>query len=441
MKRKTVLISALTLVLAGQNTFAKTLEDVLKEKGVITEDDYKAVTKSKPINYTLGNGFTLTSPDEKFKLTLGSIMQVRYSLTDLDDVNNKPTKQAQDSSRFELRRIKLYLNGYAYSRDLTYKVMMNFANLQGGSVKNGGLLEETYLNYRLLDELQFRFGQDKVQFGRQFITSSAAQEFVDLSVATNAFAPGFDTGIMAHGKIAGGLVNYNVGGYGGAGQNTYRSSTNNAFTARVTVNPLGDMKYSESDVEYSEKPLLSVGGNYYRNSLNPNEMNTATATNNNLMFTNLATGWYGLGNPLSPAGKQVSATETVDFNTAGADVAFKWRGFSAQGEYFYGQADGQTTHNTTRAEGFYAQAGYFVIPKTLEVAGRYSYIDPNKAVANDRWVESTGAVSWYINNHNLKLQADYTNIHKQSLIASTNKGAGASPTDDHQVRLQAQILF
>jgi phosphate-selective porin OprO/OprP len=56
-------------------------------------------------------------------------------------------------------------------------------------------------------------------------------------------------------------------------------------------------------------------------------------------------------------------------------------------------------------------------------------------------VETTGAVSWYINNHNLKLQADYTNIHKQNLIASTNKGVSANATNDQQVRLQAQILF
>lgn len=46
---------------------AKTLEDILKEKGVITEEDYKAVTKSRPLDYKLGKGFTFTAPDEKFQ--------------------------------------------------------------------------------------------------------------------------------------------------------------------------------------------------------------------------------------------------------------------------------------------------------------------------------------------------------------------------------------
>ena len=440
MKRKTLLLTALAIVLAGNNSFGRTLEDVLKEKGVITEDDYNAVIKTKPVDYTLGSGFTLTSPDEKFKLSLGSCMQVRYTLMDLDNINDSAAKQAQDSSKFELRRIKLYFNGYAYSKDLTFKLMTNFANLQGGSTKNGGILEETYLNYRLFDALQFRTGQDKVQFGRQFITSSAAQQFVDTSVVTNAFVPGFDTGVMVHGKIADGLVNYNIGGYGGVGQNTFRSTTDNAFAARLTINPLGDMKYSESDVEYSQKPLVSLGGNFYRNTLNSNEMNTSTTTNNNVMFANATTGWFGLGNALS-GNKGISASESVDFNTAGFDAAFKWQGFSAQGEYFMARADGQTSKNSVRAQGFYVQSGYFVIPKQLELAARYSYLDPNQDVTSDHWVESTGAVSWYINNHNLKLQADYTNVHKQNMIASTNKGVSASATDDQQVRLQAQILF
>lgn len=43
----------LAMALVGQNAFAKTLEDVLKEKGLITEEDYKEVTKVKPLDYLL----------------------------------------------------------------------------------------------------------------------------------------------------------------------------------------------------------------------------------------------------------------------------------------------------------------------------------------------------------------------------------------------------
>jgi phosphate-selective porin OprO and OprP len=439
MKKFALLLGCVAVVSQVQNVSAKTLEDVLQEKGIITAEDYKSVTKSKPIDYKLGEGFTFTSPDEKFRTTIGSCLQLRYTLMDLDDVNNTAAKQAVDSSKFELKRIKLYFNGYAYSKDLTYKLQMNFANINGGATSNGGLLEETWMNYRLLDEVQFRFGQDKVQFGRQFITSSAMQQFVDQSVVTNAFVPGYDTGLMVHGKVAGGLFNYNVAGYGGLGQNTYRATTDNAFAARLAINPLGDLKYAESDVEDSAMPLLSLGGNFYRNTVNAAEQNTSTVTTNNqLNFNSKGKGWFAIGNPLSATAKQIAATESVDYNTAGFDAAFKWHGFSAQAEYFQGRADGQTSRNTAKSQGFYAQTGFFVIPKTLEVAARYSYIDPNRDAANDLWTETTAAVSWYINNHNLKVQTDYTAVHKQKGIASTS---GAHATDDNQVRLQAQLIF
>ncbi|KAB0671996.1 porin [Oryzomonas sagensis] len=428
MKRLGVLLGVALIAAQAGPVSAKSLEDVLKEKGVITEDDYKNIQKSSPIKYKLGDGFTFTSADGKFSTSIGGVYQLRYTLMDLDDVNNTAAKRAQDYSKFELKRIKLHFNGYAYSPDLTYKMQLNFANIAGGTTNNGGLLEFAWLNYRLRDEIQLRFGQDKVQFGRQWITSSDAQQFVDTSAVTSAFVPGYDTGVMIHGKIAGGLVNYNIGGYGGVGQNTYRTTTDNSFAARLAVNPLGDVKYSESDVEYSVNPLVSFGANFFRDTIYNGETN-------NLFFAK-STSWYGLGSSLMT--KKFSAGEPLDFNTAGADAVFKWRGFSATGEYFFAEADGQTSKNRLRADGFYAQAGYFVIPKTVELAYRYSYIDPNRDVTNDHWVENTGAVSWYINKQNLKIQADYTNIHKQAAIASTS---GKNATDDQQVRFQVQMQF
>lgn len=433
----TTITAALVVIaaLAARGAEGKSLEDVLKEKGVITEEDYREVTRSRPVDYRLGRGFTFTSPDEKFKGSLLGLLQLRYTLLDLDDANDTVGRQAQDSSKFELRRIKLIFNGHAFSENLNYLLQLNFANLQGGTTNNGGLLEETYVNYRLCDWLQFRFGQDKVQFGREFITSTALLQFVEQSVVTVAFVPGYDTGLMLHGKIAGGLVNYNAGVYGGAGQNTFRATSDNAFAARLTVNPLGDVKYSESDVEYSEKPLVSVAADFFRDTLNPG--GSLGLETNNLFFAK-STGWFGIGSPLMPAANRFSAAEALDFNLLGLDAAFKWRGFSAQGEYFIGQADGQSTNHTLRSQGFYAQAGYFVIPKHLELAARYAYLDPNRDVANDLWVETAGAVSWYFSNHNLKLQADYSNIHKQKAIAFNS---GPDATDDRQVRFQAQLLF
>jgi len=100
----------------------------------------------------------------------------------------------------------------------------------------------------------------------------------------------------------------------------------------------------------------------------------------------------------------------------------------------YGDSEGQTTHRKAKASGIYAQTGYLIIPKHLEVAARGTRFDPNIDVNNDLQVQLQGAVSWYFYDHNLKVQGDFTNIH-------TQRGAGRQPTDDKQVRVQAQVTF
>lgn len=410
-------ISLLTVV--GGAAEAKTLEDILKEKGVITEADYREVTKSKPFAYKLGKGFTLTAPDEKFQLTLGGRLQVRYTFTDLD--NNGTTG---DSSKWEVRRMKMWLNGYAYSKDLTYLLQVDFVN--GSSSK---LLEHAYLNYRLLDEVQLLAGQTKIPFGRQWLNSSGAQQFVDRSSASDAFRPGYDTGVKLHGDLAKGLATYEFGLYGGAGQSVVRTSNDNAIAARVTVNPFGKMAYSEGDLARSATPQLSLGANYFRDTLKATYAPATAATTletNNLTFAG-SSGWLGKGLGT------FTTSEKIDVDTFGLDAAFKWLGASAQAEYLVGQADGQDSRATLRAHGFYAQAGYCVIPGTVEVALRYSYVDPNRDRSGDLQSDTQGAVSWYINKHNLKLQGDVTDSHKQN-------GAKAS-TDDLIYRLQAQLTF
>ena len=78
-----------------------------------------------------------------------------------------------------------------------------------------------------------------------------------------------------------------------------------------------------------------------------------------------------------------------------------------------------------------AQPGRKRQPKTLEVAFRYSFVDPNRDTPNDQVTDTAGAVSYYFNKHNLKLQGDITNSHDQ----------GKGRTDDMIYRLQAQVIF
>jgi len=419
--------AVLSGMLYSQVCSAATLEEILKAKGVISAEDYQEVIKSKPVVYKPGEGFTFTSADAKYQGAIGGFMQLRYTYAALDGSNNNSAKTTQDSSQFAMNRVKLFFSGYSLTPDLTYKLQLNIT--QSNILSTGKEIEEAYLNYRFIDAAQIRFGQDKVPFARQFIVSSANQQFIDLSHVATAFAPGYDNGLVLHGRIAGGLLSYATGVFGGVGQGMVATSDDNAIVARIAANPLGELKYTESDLDGSGQPLVSIGANYYGDRVK----NGATT---NLNIFSQSSGWAGIGAPLMPA--KFAATEELDIDTFGCDAAFKWRGLYAQAEYFQGRIEGRSSHNTLRAQGFYGQAGYFVIAKRLEIAARYAYLDPNSTVGNDRWVETTGAVSWYFDRHNLKIQGDYTDIHKQAALAFNS---GPNATDDKRFRLQAQIIF
>ncbi len=435
MKRELVLSIGLLSIFICQSAGAKTLEDVLKEKGVITEEDYREVTRSKPIDYKVGKGFTFTSPDEKFQLSLGGRLQARYSFFDRDQ-DSGDASQDQDVSQFQIRRMKVWMNGYAYTKDLTY--LLQIDTTQTSSTPSSGtgnsgakFIDHAYFNYRIIDEFQVLAGQTKVPFGRQWLTSSGSLSFVDRSPASDAFRPGYDIGVKLNGKIAKGLVNYDLGVYGGKGQGITSSNNDNSFAARVAVNPLGELAYNEADLDTTDKPLVSVGANYFYDKVQYTRGATAalsTFESTNLNFMS-SSGWLTAANAFN-RGIQ---SEQVNVHLFGGDAAFKWMGAYAVAEYLLGQANGDRSDAELRAHGYFIQAGYCVLPKKLEVAARWSYVDSNRDASNDLRTEVGGAVSYYFNKHNLKLQGDVVKLHTQRSVTVD--------TDEMQYRVQAQIIF
>ncbi|MGB9081039.1 MAG: porin [Desulfuromonadaceae bacterium] len=424
MKHTLVVATGLiAFMAAGQKAQAKDLEDVLKEKGVITEADLKEVTKKKPYDYKPGKGFVFTSPDDKFQLNLGGQIQVQYGYDHYDD----PAKV--DVSQFNLRRVKTLMSGYAFSKDLTYTASYNWTMLTSSPNK---AIETANIKYRLLDEAQIMVGQEKIQFARQWITSNTAQQFVDGSFVRNAFMLGYDAGINLHGDLMKGIVKYDVGFFGGAGQNTKNKTNENAVNVRLAVNPLGDMKYGEGDLEYSAKPLVSVGTSYYMNTVKKAVTGTgATATtaieNSNSNYVTDTNGWLGT----AMKGKYFGTkAEKIQVDSYEVDLAFKWLGASLQGEYFWAQGKGETSNKKAVAKGAYLQAGYFVIPKRLELALRYAWMDPNQFVRKDMISEIQGGVNYFFAGNNLKIQGDIGNKHTYK-----------SQSDDLTTRVQLQLLF
>lgn len=338
-------------------------------------------------------------------------------------------KEGNDQSTFKIRRAKLSWEGNLFSKNLDYKLQLSVAASDWKDV-----LEDAYVNYKFFDPLRIQFGQEKVQYNRQQINSSGRLELVDRSLASDAFRfstidsttntvctlPGggtvtgsgitcgagattsttttntprqfhYDTGMILWGNAFDRKLEYYGGIMNGTGPN--RVDTNNRFlyTGRLVGNLLGNYGYSESDVEYSEHPSLVIG----------------------------ASGGY----------KKQEVTNANLFQE-GAELGFKYKGASFQGEFYARQTDPQGAAPTTRDYGYYAQAGYFIIPRHFEIAARASQIFIDGA--NNNKGEFLGGLNYYFLGHDLKIQTDFSYLRNE-----TTKGLA----NDFRARAQLQAWF
>jgi phosphate-selective porin OprO/OprP len=182
------------------------------------------------------------------------------------------------------------------------------------------------------------------------------------------------------------------------------------------------MGATEADLQSHKTPSLSFGANGFRNTLRK----TGDLTFESQLNYAGPAGWLG---------RNVGAfqlLEQVDIESWGVDAQFKWLGFSLQGEGFWGQAEGETSGARVYAYGWYAQAGYFILPEKLDVAGRYAYVDYNRSVARGGVSVISAATSYYFRRNALKIVLDYSRTHRQR--------TDGVPANDSAFLVQVQLM-
>ena len=86
-----------------------------------------------------------------------------------------------------------------------------------------------------------------------------------------------------------------------------------------------------------------------------------------------------------------------------------------------------------RADGYYVQGSYFLIPEKLQLVARYETFNPGQ-VPNDDLSSIAGGVNYYIHGDHIKLMADY--FHTWSDFRESNPSFGKDEFDEIILRLQ-----
>ena len=428
-------------------------------------DGDNTVDLGKGIKFGYDRGL-YTQFKDKFQLKIRIRVQTRFTESSVNsaygavgDTKNYPNissaglitsrKLQEDVSEFDVRRVRLVFEGFAFNPDTTYFVQFrndtNGTTTQPTTTRSTTQLYDAYVDLKQIPWANLRVGQYRTLFGRQEFVSSALLQFVDRGFVAEAFVPNTidrrDQGITIHSDEKKFPVNYAFGVFNGVGINLTRlglTTPGNAnelmYVGRVTADLLGKPGYPEGDLTHSRTPQLAVGASYgYNGGL---QTNTTGAGSN----TQISTAIASLGN-----GRLLNQG-VVNLGTTGADIIFKYKGVSLQAEGFVRNVDtqdrqvsiAQQLSHIGNATGYYVQGGYFILPKTVEVVGRYSYMDPDTRRAQDTLTSVLGGLNWYLNGHEHKLQFDFgvlnTHLNAQDV-------GGAVTLIENRARLQYTIVF
>ena len=131
-------------------------------------------------------------------------------------------------------------------------------------------------------------------------------------------------------------------------------------------------------------------------------------------------------------------TEDNDLTQLLLETAAHWRGVSWQQELHRKRVRDRASGASREMHGGYIQLGTFVNewwqawPTALEVAGRFSIVDPDRSLSGNTEKERTVGLNWFFNGHRNKLTLDYSWLNFEDFGDSATR---------NRLRLQWEFSF
>lgn len=363
-----------TLIIFGGFVFtskSQSTDDVLNlltQKNIVSQRDADSIRAEAAIaaqtNLAKVKSFPVNAAK---KISLAGYTQIRY----------QTLEQTGAIDGFDVRRARVDLKGNI-SPYWGYRLQFDLS----GSPK----LIDAYAELKLNDYLNITFGQAKVPFSLENLTSSTKLELIDRSQAVEALtARGKDVGGNQNGRdigiLLGGtllkwkdrpVVDYRLGVYNGSGINTTDKDEEKDYAARLIFYPVTG---------------LAVSSAWYDGSRFVPEVKAGTVV--------------------------TTPSKIVNRDRLGFDLSYDLKNFSLRSEYIYGKDD------QTEREGYYVLGGYYLLQKKVQLVAKYDFYDADKAKVDDAstWVVLGANYNF---NANTKLQVNYSIKQEESTSIDNN---------------------
>ncbi len=319
--------------------------------------------------------------DSVFLVNMRFRMQNRFAyLSSLDE-----TQESGFEAR--VRRLRFRLDGFLYSTKLSYYIQLSFSrgdlDVVQGYAPN--IIRDAMVYYFFDKNFYIGFGQSKLPGNRQRVVSSGNLQMPERSIVNQLFNIDRDYGFFAYHTIPLGkpLFKVKTAITSGEGRNAIFSNSGLAYTGRVEFLPFGKFEnngdYSEGDLEYEEKPKLSIAATYSYN-------HRAVRSGGQLGFI--------LDMP-------------IDIQTIFVDMMLKYRGWALMAEYFDKQLFNVNSESLSLANIYFGRGYNIQLSKTLknnyEIGVRYAGTKSLNPQMSDFNTKGLG-LGKYLNGHRIKVQ-------------------------------------
>jgi hypothetical protein len=330
-----------------------------------------------------------------FELTFDVVTQARFTnfarSTDTWVDSTGARRPVQNYDSVEVTRNFLVFSGYALDPRLQYTAIIFSSTAINDTVYLG------WMNYHLNDALDLRVGNWLVPGTREWYTSFRNTLGADRLMATTFFRPNISPGVWLQGEPIQGLhyVAMLANSLNRFTQGVQRVGSSSAFGGTVWWEPLGAFGPGPSDVENHQNLSTRLGTSVAISR----EANQALSGQTELANPEDTILRLSDGTPLFRPGALGPGVELAATNVRlwAIDAAFKYRGLSLSGEYFFRWLDGFKTYGQRPPfsylfdTGGLLQASYFIVPTKFEAFARTSFVTGHFGGGH----EVGGGVNWY----------------------------------------------
>jgi len=220
----------------------KRLEEQVKRQQEEIEALKKGQEKERKndVGITLADGLRAKSADGQHEVHVGGRFQEHYR-----QVFDRPDASRTNPDTFFIRAARVQVDG-TFFKDFGFMVQGDFPSSTTGPTPT---VQAAYLEWKRLTEIRVTAGQFKAPASQDRLVSRLFGDFVEDSPLTR-FVPGYDIGLMVHGRLFDGIFGYQAAVVNGRshldnqGRSRHDDNDEKEAVVRLTLSPWAPDKES-----------------------------------------------------------------------------------------------------------------------------------------------------------------------------------------------------